>query len=53
MALSIFSLNVNGLRKSSEREGLVQWLQSLPLTVDVVCLQETHCISDVYFVNFY
>lgn len=47
MALSIISLNVNGLRESSKREGLVQWLRSLPVTVDVVCLQEAHCTSDV------
>lgn len=47
MALSIISLNVNGLRESSKRDGLVQWLRSLPVTADVVCLQETHCISDV------
>ena len=47
MALSIISLNVNGLRESSKREGLVQWLRSLPVSIDVVCLQETHCTSDV------
>ena len=47
MALSIIFLNVNGLRKSSNREGVLQWLRSLPVTVDVVSLQETHCTSDV------
>ena len=47
MALSIISLNVNGLHESSKREGLLQWLRSLPVTVDVVSLQETHCTSDV------
>ena len=47
MALSIISLNVNGLRESSKREGLLQWLRSLSVTVDVVFLQETHCTSDV------
>ena len=46
MALSIISLNVNGMRDQSKRLGLVQWLRSLPVTVDVVCLQETHCTSD-------
>lgn len=45
MALSIISLNVNGLCESS-KHGLVQWLQSLPVTVDVECLQESHCTSD-------
>ena len=47
MALAIISLNVNGLRESSKREGLLQWLRSLSVTVDVVSLHETHCISDV------
>lgn len=47
MALSIIFLNVNGLRESSKREGLLKWLRSLPVTVDVVSLQETHCTSDV------
>ena len=47
MALSIISLNVNGLHESSKRDGLLQWMRSLPVTVDVVSLQETHCSSDV------
>ena len=47
MALSIISLNVNGLRESSKREGLLQWLHSIPVSVNVVSLQETHCVSDV------
>ncbi len=47
MALSIISLNVNGLHESFKRDGLVQWLRSLPVSVDVVCLQETHCTSDI------
>ena len=46
MALSIISLNVNGMWDQSKRLGLVQWLRSLPVTVDAVCLQETHCTSD-------
>ena len=45
MALSILTLNCNGLRDSSKRSGLVQWLRSLPVSVDVVCLQETHCLT--------
>ena len=45
MALSILSLNCNGIRDQSKRIGLVQWLRSLPVSVDVVCLQETHCLS--------
>ena len=47
MALSIISLNVNGLCEPSKCEGLLQWLQSLPVMVDVVCLQDTHGVSDV------
>ena len=47
MALSIISLNVNGLSESSKHDGLLQWLHSLPVSVDVVSLQETHCVSDV------
>ena len=45
MALSILSLNCNGIRDESKRNGLLQWLRSLPVVVDVVCLQETHCVS--------
>lgn len=45
MALTILTLNCNGIRDQSKRSGLVQWLRSLPVCVDVVCLQETHCVS--------
>ena len=45
MALSLLSLNCNGIRDQFKRTGLVQWLGSLPVIVDVVCLQETHCVS--------
>ena len=45
MALSILTLNCNGIRDQSKRVGLVQWLRSLPVGADVVCLQETHCLS--------
>ena len=45
MVLSILSLNCNGLRDQSKRHGLMRWLRSLPLSVDVVCLQESHCLS--------
>ena len=47
MALSILSINCNGIRESSKRAGLVQWLHSLPSVVDIICLQETHCVSEV------
>ena len=45
MALSILSFNCNGIRDQSKRVGLFQWLRSLPVTVDIVCLQETHAVS--------
>ena len=45
MALSILTLNCNGIRDLSKRNGLIQWLHSLPGSVDVVCLQEAHCVS--------
>lgn len=47
MALSVISLNANGLRDVDKRRGLVQWLGSLPSPVDVICLQEAHCLSEV------
>ena len=45
MALSVLSLNCNGNRDQPKHAGLVQWLRSLPVCVDIVCLQETHCLS--------
>ena len=45
MALSILSLNCNGIRDQSKRNGLLQWLRSLHTSVGIVCLQETHCVS--------
>ena len=45
MALSVLTLNCKGIRDRSKRIGLVQWLRSLPTNVDIVCLQETHCVS--------
>ena len=45
MALSILTLNCNGVRDQSKRSGLLQWLRSLPVRPDVVCLQETHCVT--------
>ena len=45
MALTILTLNVNGLRDNAKRAGLLMWLRALPSVPDVVCLQETHCTS--------
>ena len=53
MALSILTLNCNGIRDPSKRAGLVQWLRSLPVSADIVCLQETHCISSSEFLLWF
>ena len=47
MAVSIITLNTNGIRGSDKRLGLLQWLQALSVVPDIVCLQEVHCVSDV------
>ena len=47
MALSIVTLNANGLRDQSKRAGLLQWFRSLMVVPDIVCLQECHCSSDL------
>ena len=38
------SLNINGLRDANKRMAFLQWLSHL--SVDFVCLQETHVISE-------
>ncbi|PFX29488.1 Transposon TX1 uncharacterized 149 kDa protein [Stylophora pistillata] len=45
MTLSVITLNANGIRDRSRRDGLVQWLRSHPVSVDLVRLQEKHCTS--------
>ena len=45
MALSLITVNANGLCNADKRAVLVQWLRSLPSIPDIVCLQECHCIS--------
>ena len=45
MALTVISINVNGLRGPSKRAGYLHWLHSLPCIPDIVCLQEAHCMS--------
>lgn len=42
---TLLTLNVNGLRQADKRAGLIHWLRSLPYIVDVICLQEVHCVS--------
>ena len=43
MAISIATLNVNGLRDANKRMGFIQWL--VCFNYDVLCLQETHISS--------
>ena len=38
-------VNVDGLRHLLKRATLLQWLHAAP-SVDVVCLQEVHCVSE-------
>ena len=45
MALSVISINLDGLRDPDKRAGLIQWLHALPSPVDIICLQECHCVS--------
>ena len=47
MALSLVTLNANGLRDQSKRAGLLQWFRSLTVVPGIVCLQEFHCSSDL------
>ena len=45
MALSVVTLNCNGIRDTSRRAGLLHWVRSLPMKPDIICLQEVHCSS--------
>ena len=45
MELSVLTLNCNGIRDASKRAGLLQWVRSLPVRPDIICLQEVHCSS--------
>ena len=45
MTLPVITLNANSIRDRSKRDSLVQWLRNLPVSADVVCLQETHVSS--------
>ena len=46
MGFSVISLNCNGLRDVDKCRGVMQWLNSLLSLADVICLQETHCLSE-------
>ena len=43
--MKIITLNIEGLRDSSKRAAFMVWL--LCLSPDIVCLQETHCLSQL------
>ena len=45
LTFTLLTLNVNGLWQADKRAGLIHWLRSLPYDVDVICLQEVHCVS--------
>lgn len=53
MALSKFQLNTNGITNSDKRAGLLQWLQSLSVVSDVVCLQEIYCVSSAECLSWF
>ena len=53
MALSVIQLNTNGIRNSDKRAGLSQWLRSLSVVPDVVCLQESHCVSNAECLSWF
>ena len=43
MAVSIATINVNGIRDGNKRMGFLHWLSHLSL--DIVCLQEVHVLT--------
>ena len=45
LKFNVISINANCLRMADKRAGFLQWLHSLPVVVDVVCIQEYHCVS--------
>ena len=45
MALTIISIDVNGLRGLTRRARFLDWLHSLLCIPDIVCLQEALCMS--------
>ena len=43
--ITVISINANGLRMADKHAGFLQWLHSLPVVVDVVCIHESYCVS--------
>lgn len=48
--ISILTLNCQGLRDRSKRSVLFSWLNCVK--PDIVCLQETHCVSQAEFLTW-
>jgi exonuclease III len=47
LMLNLLTINVNGLLDLAKRSALLLWLGNLSPSPAVICLQETHCVSDV------
>ena len=48
MALSIVTLNANGLRDQFTRAGLLQWFRSLTVVLDIVCYRSVIVLCLLY-----
>jgi exonuclease III len=46
MMVRFLTLNVNGLRDHSKQQRLLNWFSSFTPSLDIICLQETHLLSD-------
>ena len=51
MTVSILTLNIQGLRTLSHRQTLMEWLNCFG--PDIVCLQETHAVSEDEFSTWF
>ena len=49
--ISILTLNIQGLRALSSRQTLISWLNCF--SPDIVCLQETHSVSEDEFDSWF
>ena len=50
---TLVSINANGLHVEDKWLGFIHWLQSLPVVVDIVCIQESHCVSDTECLSWF
>ena len=51
MAITILTLNIQGLRNQHNRQTLIQWLNCF--SPDIVALQETHSTSEKEFSDWF